>query len=79
MQCAVAHMLPYLLLQAQSHQMELYRGTHPVYLHWPRRWAMIRQEIADLSPDLVCLQASVSALLNGTVKDRMVLSRVGLC
>jgi mRNA deadenylase 3'-5' endonuclease subunit Ccr4 len=46
------------LLQAQSHQLELYRGSHPNYLYWPRRWAMIRQELADLSPDIICLQAS---------------------
>ncbi|WIA36447.1 hypothetical protein OEZ86_007754 [Tetradesmus obliquus] len=42
---------------AQSHQGELYRGTHPECLHWPRRWGMMRQEIADLAPDVVCLQA----------------------
>lgn len=51
-----------LLLQAQSHRWELYRGTHPDLLSWGLRWSMIKQEVEDLTPDLVCMQVRAAGM-----------------
>lgn len=42
--------------QAHTHRAELYPHTQPRHLEWPFRLAAVVRHVAELRPDVLCLQ-----------------------